>query len=372
MIRNAARALAGRHEVRVLADFGYGECPARGKAAFSKEARSLLGALPRRGLLHTHNIGLGKNPRLAMAVRILADRGDVWILNQVHDFPEEGRPSQLGALQNCTGRHDDDFWRRFCYYDRPGVMWATLTSGDAVKLASRGVPRDRIHVLPNPVDDELFGRPAPDLAPVREKLGAYARDHGYRFDPAGKILLSPMKVMIRKNTAEAVDLVRRLPGYQLIVSLDASSAADRAYSEEIKLRIRRERLPVVIGFGATLADPLPLFHLADAILTTSRQEGFGYAFLEAWLCGKIVVGRDIPEVTKDFRAEGVRLEHLYTEPDTAAVATIRRLVERPPVRLISHNRQKIRENYSLAAYARRYEQLIRRFEGQRRSLAVRR
>lgn len=333
VIRNARRALAGRHEVHVLADFGYDTNP----RTFRRRAREYLQRLPRTGIVHTHNIGLGKNPALACAVRLLAETG-VPIIHQVHDFPEDDRPAQLRALR----QHAD--WRAMCYYDLPNVIWATLTSHDAAKLAARGVPAGKIHVLPNPVDDECFRRPRRPLPLAVPR----------------PFLLQPMKVMERKNNAEAVELVRRLGRYHLVISLDASSPRDRAYSARLKRKIRRERLPVLIGVGKKLPDPLPLFDAAHAILTTSRQEGFGYAFLEGWLRGKLVVGRDIPEVTADFTREGMDLRHLYREFNDEAVQRIARLLAHPPRRLIAHNRRVVLEKYSLAAYARRYEALLRR------------
>ena len=50
---------------------------------------------------------------------------------------------------------------------------------------------------------------------------------------------------------------------------------------------------------------------ADRIVTTSRREGFGMSFLESWLFGKPVVGRNIGYVTQDFKEEGLVLENLY-------------------------------------------------------------
>jgi len=342
VIRNAQKALA----IEVLADFGYNERPASSRAAFLREAKKLrhllTQALKHSTILHTHNISLGKNPALTYAVKLLAETGRVKILNQVHDFPEDNRPAQLHTLR----QHPD--WQAMCYYDLPNVHWATLTTHDARKLADRGIPPDKITVLPNPIDTEYFTtRNRLDTFPI---LVAYAAEHGYRFDPRKKILLAPMKVMVRKNNAEAVELIKQLPGYQLVISLDASSPRDRAYSAKLKRKIRREKLPVIIGCGTAYADPRPLFHAAHAILMTSKQEGFGYTFLEGWLTGKMVVGRDIPEVTKDFRAAGLRLDHLYREPDPAS---LRRLLARPSPSLIAHNRRVVQRHYSLAAYARR-------------------
>ncbi len=367
VIRNAQRALAGKHDVRVLADFGYNERPARNRKVFLSESRTLADRLAERlrgvDVLHTHNVGLGKHPRLTYAVKLLAQRADIRIINQVHDFPEDNRPAQLRALRYCTGKLDDAFWRGMCYFDAPNMMWATLTTHDAAKLATRGVPSGKIRVLPNPVDDEFFTRRAPvraELQKMKGKLAAFARAHRFHFDRRRKMLLSPMKVMVRKNNEEAVELVKRLKKYQLVISLDASSASDRAYSERLKRKIRRERLPVVIGFGAELDNPLPLFHLAHAILTTSRVEGFGYTFVEGWLCHKPVLGRDIPDVTQDFVAAGMKMGHLYREFDDEAVRRVASLLARPPRKLIEHNRQVILREYSLHAYARRYEDVLRR------------
>jgi len=369
VIRNSLRALADRFDVSLLANFGYDDRPARSRAQFLAGATLLARRLQDRlkgvDVLHTHNIGLGKHPRLTCAVKLLAKRlGTIQVINQVHDFPEDARPAQLRALRDCSGKPDDVFWYGLCYYDLPNVIWATLTTHDAAKLAARGVPPERIHVVPNPVDDEFFTQPRPsraELPKVSNRLAAFARLHHFPFDPRKKVLLSPMKVMVRKNNEEALELAGRLPNYQLVISLDASSSADRAYSERLKKRIRRERLSVVIGAGAGMDSPLPLFHLAHAILTTSRVEGFGYTFIEGWLCGKAVIGRDIPEVTQDFVAAGMNMDHFYREFDDEAVRRVEAFLARPPPRLIEHNRQVVLEKYSLRAYARRYEKLLAAF-----------
>jgi glycosyltransferase involved in cell wall biosynthesis len=118
---------------------------------------------------------------------------------------------------------------------------------------------------------------------------------------------------------------------------------------------------VVIGFGAELENPLPLFHLAHAVLTTSKVEGFGYTFVEGWLCGKPVIGRDIPGVTQDFVAAGMKLDHFYREFNDEAVKRIGAFLARPPRKLTEHNREVVLKKYSLRAYARRYGRLLASF-----------
>ena len=369
VIRNAQRALADDHEIKVIADGGYNQKPARSRAAFLRDARRLMTRLASRlkgvDVLHTHNIGLGKNPRLTFAVKLLAESNSIKLLNQVHDFPEDNRPVELRALRMCTGRRDDEFFRSMAYYDRPNVRWATLTTADASKLAQRGIPRTKIDVLANPIDDAFFTQPAPDaktLEKLRSRLADYARTQRYIYHPNRRLLLSPMKVMQRKNNSEAVDLLQQLGDrYQLLITLDATASADKKYSAALKRRIRRERLPVVIGFGYELKNPLPLFHLAHAILTTSQVEGFGYTFVEGWLCNKLVVGRDLENVTEDFTRAGLDLRHLYRALDRSALKKTRQLLDRPPRKLIEHNRRVVLRQYSLAAYAKRFEKIVGKF-----------
>lgn len=374
VIRNEERALRGKFRVRLLADFDYDESPASSRARFVAEARSLYRKLERatRGVdfLHTHNVGLGKHPRLTYAVKLLAQTTGIRLLNQVHDFPEKGRPAQLKALRYCTGKRDDAFRREMCYYDLPNVAWATLTTHDAAQLAERGIPKEKIHVLPNPIDDVMLrGWKSSDAmrAQTLEQIAEFSRREKFPFDPQRKILFSPMKVMVRKNNAEAVELVKRLAAirgsepYQLVIGLDAASPRDRRYSERIKARVRRQKLPVVIGAGQAFESPLPLYDVAHAVLTTSTTEGFGYTFVEGWVCGKLVLGRDIPEVTRDLRAEGMKLSHLYGTFDDEAVKQTAKLLRNPSQSLIRHNRRVVLKKYSLAAYAQRFSAVLAKF-----------
>ena len=50
---------------------------------------------------------------------------------------------------------------------------------------------------------------------------------------------------------------------------------------------------------------------ADLLLTTCVAEGFGMVFLEAWLAGRNLVGRDLPEITADFVEAGIQLDSLF-------------------------------------------------------------
>jgi hypothetical protein len=51
---------------------------------------------------------------------------------------------------------------------------------------------------------------------------------------------------------------------------------------------------------------------AAFLVTTSITEGFGFSFLEPWIFGKLLWGRKLPEICRDFEMNGVQLTHLYS------------------------------------------------------------
>ena len=83
---------------------------------------------------------------------------------------------------------------------------------------------------------------------------------------------------------------------------------------------------------------------ADGTITSSVAEGFGMAFLECWQLGLPLAGRDLPDVTRDFR------EHGITFPDTYTVLNV-------PVRWIDREtlQRKIEKKFlkTLRAYGRK-------------------
>lgn len=304
-------------------------------------------------VLHVHNANLGKNPRLTLALKLLADRMEeedlpAWILYQMHDFAEDHRPTNWAALCNCSGEYDRPLAIEMMYPTSARVRWVCINSTDREKLISIGLNPELISVLPNAVDVETFSSPAlmimsdseleelqltrRDFAgDLKKRICEYARQRDFTFDPDRRILLAPIKTLRRKNVIESLLLLTALNVdtncYQLIVTLPAASEADVEYCRAIEDFVRRNHLPVVIGMGEELLASgnqrviesgevmryglIDLFYLSEAVVTTSIQEGFGYVFHEPWLAGKAVLGRNIPSVTRDFISEGMQLDHLY-------------------------------------------------------------
>ena len=303
-------------------------------------------------VLHCHNANLGKNPRLTLALKFLAEQIETenlpgLILYQMHDFPEDNRLDCWAALRDCSGRPDRRLAVSMAYPLNSPVRWLCINSADAKSLADAGIPQDTVSILPNSIDTQNFTaeplskmsppqlgelaiEPADFAAELKNRLADFAHRNSYQFDPARKILLAPIKVIRRKNVAESILLLlalnRQHDQYQLLITLPANSPADAAYCQLLEQFVKRHRLPVVIGFGSELLaghqrhisagrveaySLIDLLDISHAVLTTSIQEGFGYVFHEPWLVGKPVLGRNIAHLTADFVAQGLNLDHLY-------------------------------------------------------------
>lgn len=252
-------------------------------------ANDALGGPP--DLWHIHNHSLGKNPSFTQAVYELARRGERMLL-QIHDFAEDGRPHNYALLRRAF----PDSLRETMYPGASHVHYAVLNGRDRRLLIAAGLDPAQVHLLPNPVS-------VPELPDA-------AAPSGNR-----RLWVYPVRAIRRKNIGEllfwraladpddrfAVTLAPRNPRAQEIYR-DWLSFADEAGLE--------------IDFDATASGQYGFEELiaeSTALVTTSIAEGFGMAFLEPWLFGRPLAGRDLPEITADFKDQGVQLGGLYSE-----------------------------------------------------------
>lgn len=258
--------------------------------ALREAAIDALGTTP--DLWHFHNHSLGKNVAMPSVIHRLAADGARMLL-QVHDFAEDGRPENF-RRQRAAADPDKLTW----YPEAPQIHYATLNRRDAGFLAGAGLSGDRLHLLPNAV------------APPPCDTGARPPDF---VKPGQRFLLYPTRGIRRKNLGEML-LLAALTGdeFSYASTLAPENPEWLAIHDRWETFAARHRLPARLGIGADPAVSFGgLLGAADALLTTSVAEGFGLAFLEPWLIGKTVRGRDLPEITADFTESGIRLEGLY-------------------------------------------------------------
>ncbi|MCH7727894.1 MAG: hypothetical protein IH991_15665, partial [Planctomycetes bacterium] len=254
-------------------------------------------------VLHVHNHSLGKNLSLPETLLSLTQDGYRMLLH-IHDFAEDFRPENYGRMMRSLIPRAAVDLPSLLYPQAKQIHYAALNRRDLNVLQQSGLDKQRLHFLPNPVAE--FGElPAKDDArrTLFEKFDVPLDDC---------YILYPVRGIRRKNLGEAV-LWSVIAGPRTTVgfTLAPLNPLERRSYDQWKRFAHSIGLPCVFETGAEMGMPfLENLAAADLILTTSVAEGFGLVFLESWLAGKRLVGRDLPEITADFVANGVCLDGL--------------------------------------------------------------
>jgi hypothetical protein len=225
-------------------------------------------------ILHVHNPLLKKNSAFLQIIKHLQTKGITFFL-QIHDFAEDGRPSS----------YFKEAYPSDCHY-------GAINTRDYHILLQAGLKPQGLHKVFNTVKQ----MPAKSQGTIQTHFVLY-----------------PIRAIRRKNLGEAILIAHFLPqNMPLFITLPPNSPVDLAAYQDWKHFVKDHRLPVVFDAGLQHA-----FHeltaSADFLITTSITEGFGFSFVEPWTAEKLLWGRDLPVVTRDFRANGIRLDHLYSK-----------------------------------------------------------
>ncbi len=235
--------------------------------------RAFFSAEPQ--ILHIHNATLAKNSNLLPALRLLQEKG-LRLFLQLHDFAEDGRPG--------------------IYSDAPypaNVHYGYINSRDGEYLLRSGIPRHFLHAIPN-----LVSRPPGNPNSFRQTSGRRI------------MALYPVRGIRRKNLGEIVLLATLLDNLEIGITLPPNNPADRPSHDFWKSTAATICAPVKFEIAAEIGFEAAI-ERADFFISTSVQEGFGFAFLEPWTIGKSVAGRKIPYVHKDFESAGMDMPWFY-------------------------------------------------------------
>jgi glycosyltransferase involved in cell wall biosynthesis len=159
--------------------------------------------------------------------------------------------------------------------------YLALTTYERDYLVARGVEADSITVVGPGVDPDIFA--AGDGAEVRQR-------HGWGEAPI-------VAIMAKQTARKGFDLLLRAMSQVWRTYPEAClllAGARTPYSERINALIRRlppiqqERVTIVDDFAEH--EKANLLSACDVFVLPSIEESFGIAFIEAWACGKPVIG----------------------------------------------------------------------------------
>ncbi len=275
------------------------------------------------------NPTVGTFPKATLAFKEFAEKNqDKKIIYRIHDFIDD-RPHLFEEFRKIFDNFDD------IYPLSDNVLFVTLTSFGKKRLSDKGLKN--IKVLPNSIVVSDFSiEPKGNLRGLLEAKGIVKGEE--------KILSYPVRVLKRKNIEEALLLTKILNDngekYRLIVTIPF----EEDYEREIEQLAREYNIPCSVGKASKYISfnknnqftVLDLYSISDLVISTSVNEGFGFAFVEPWLVGIPVIGRKLPTITEDFEDNGINLSHLYdnnilhnSEDPKERLEKVRRILSNP-------------------------------------------
>jgi len=225
-------------------------------------------------VLHIHNPTLAKNTDFLKILKELQKR-NVNLFLQIHDFAEDGRPKSYFSDQYLAN----------CHY---GV----INSRDYNILLKAGLKKEGLHKIFNMVEPFTLSDSV---------------------DYADNTILYPIRAIRRKNIGEAILLSTFFKNHErLSITLPPNSPADfKSYTGWIDF-VKNKNLNVEFESGLK-HDFSKLVLSSRFLITTSISEGFGFSFIEPWCAKKVIWGRKLPDICRDFENNGIELGHLYSE-----------------------------------------------------------
>ncbi len=252
-------------------------------------------------VLHFHNLNLGKNPLLTLAAYRLAKRGKC-IVNHCHDFAED-RPANFAFLQSVIQGFFHENMQDVLYPDLENYHFVVLTGVDFRRLRKFGIKESRISIIPNAV---TFRKRENE-----SRLSSGEIKEIFNIKPFLKICLYPVRGIQRKNLGEFILLSVLFSDESVwLITQPPKNPAEKVFYDQWKKCCADNDISVIFEAGEK-ADFPALVSAADFCITTSIMEGFGMVFLEPWLAGVPVIGRNISYVTDELKQNGIQFPLLY-------------------------------------------------------------
>ncbi len=223
-----------------------------------------------------------------------------------------------------------------------------------------GLPRDRIHFLPNAIDMTRFHPPAPD---ERQRL---RREQGW---PGGR----PVSVFVgrlsrEKGVMELVEAWRLLQPLDALLVIAGPDMPGNPWDVGPAARafVERHGLSNSVLFTGPTADVPRLLRPADVAVVPSHFEAQGLSAVEALACGVPVVASAVDGLL-DFVVDGENGRLCPPRDPEALAAALRSVLTDAALRtkLAARARSSVVDDYDERQVFARFAALLRRLAGAR-------
>jgi teichuronic acid biosynthesis glycosyltransferase TuaC len=262
---------------------------------------------------------------LPMVERLVRERG--FDLIDAHYFYPDGVTAallgrRLGLPVAITARGTDINLIAQYRLPRRMIQWAARNAAAVItvsralkeKLVALGADAERLEVLRNGVDLELFKPVARDR--IRDQLGMHR-----------KTLLSVGNLLAFKGHGVAIEALSLVPQYDLVIIGDGP---DRRALEVLARKCAVAERVRFVGC-ISQAELRSYYGAADALLLASTREGWPNVLLEAMACGTPVIATNVGGVSEIVTAPQAGI--VIDERSAAALArSVDRLFAKYPDR----------------------------------------
>lgn len=255
-------------------------------------------------IIHAHNLNLGKNPVLTLVFNQLLFEG-YHIVNHAHDFSED-RPINQAYLSKIITDHFGKELKQVMYPDHHNALIGVINRNDFNRVLTEGFSNERLFLYHNPVYIPM------DELPDKSERSAFLHAT-FHIPVHKKIITYPVRVIRRKNIGELVLLAVIFKDCcQFLVTLPPRNPVEIEQYHRWTEFCKTHSIDIIFEAGEK-AEFVDLIAGSDFCITTSIKEGFGMTFLEPWLIGTPVIGRNLSYVTDDITSEGVKLNFVYNQ-----------------------------------------------------------
>lgn len=231
----------------------------------------------------------------------------------------------------------------WCYRRFYGQLDRVFCQSEAMRedlIGQFALPVHKTCVIPNPVDIGRIQALSREELPVRD----VARDSNYLK------LVSSGRLSVEKGFDLLIDAVALCSELPIHLTILGSGPLEAELRELAKVRGVAER----IRFAGFQKNPFAWFSRADALILSSRFEGFPNVVLEALACGTPVIATPAPGGTREIIGTIAQCETAEAISAPALAGAIRRWAAQPRRRVP----QEAVSRYAVGRITSRYEEEI--------------
>jgi len=267
--------------------------------------KAMEGSAPSRTLIWFQNPALARNAMLCREVADICRKAGAALFLHHHDFWCAGRWARWNELAQCG-----------CP-DLPSAAQTLFASG--TRSVNAGINLPDFQTLQRSFPQTAFHLPNPVLRSAASSSGNIEAAQAWVAEElkcGGPLWIYPTRFLRRKNLLEAILLTRWLRPDAVLATTSGQFSLDEAdYAHDLKQAAAKHGWRVHFGLLDKPGAPqvADLLHIAEAVVHTSVQEGFGMSFVETAASGTPLIARVIPAVMPDLAAMGFEFPQLYND-----------------------------------------------------------